>query len=377
MRPMRRVLVELAVIVVAALVLAPRPARAHLGAIVARATLISPPPLVQTGDDGGLRFAYLPEEADKSYRLAWQDGDIDPTGRFTFYYMPQQLNAAADATFVDGRDATYMPTGTPGFGTIVRTVDGREARDVFVTCACAAQDAGQDPHDLGAATGCTDGGPRWCDNSLDWDTSQIPDGVYWIAAVNDDPPYHTYNTSDTPVRITHAGGHKAPVVIVARPDGIGPGADVSYPISLVVAGEGALSLGLAWGISSVNSWQKPVHPIADKIAVTPGGVTYTWDTRALDSDVYFVAATVTDDSKAATVSHSRYALSVYHHPDAGITPLDAGRADLGAAIKPGACACALGGRGGTGGGSALLIGALAFARLTRRARRGSRSACTG
>src|SRR5262249_18348120 len=154
------------------------------------------PPQMGLDGDGGLRWNYVPEEADKVYTISWKDGDTDPTARFTFYYI--------DHSFADAVSYQQVPL----VGTVVRDVQGRDADGVYASCTCTPNP------DLGVS--CDDGGTRWCDNSIDWDTSQVPDGVYWLVATNTDPPYFVYNQSSAPVRVSH-GASKPPVAIVLRP----------------------------------------------------------------------------------------------------------------------------------------------------------------
>jgi MYXO-CTERM domain-containing protein len=371
MQPMRLPALTLALAALA------HPALAHVGAVVSKATFCSPPPPAQSALDSGVIYSYLPEDADASYRIAWQDGDTDPTGKFTFYYLDHEPPTAVDANAIE-------TLATP-----VRTVDGRDAASVYVSCACVAVDAGADICDAGTAPNCADGGARWCDNFVDWDTSTILDGVYWIAAVNNDPPYHVYNMSQSPVRVSH-GAHKPPVVIVLKPDGLGPGADTSYRASVLVSGEGQLTLDFDWGIDEKNQVNGPVHAIARGVPVvvgSDGAVAYSWDVSALPNEVYFLSATVKDDAGGVSFSDSRYGLSVFHRvgTDAG----DAGPGDASAAVapdlaspptnpkSPSGCACSVGGADSSPLPwlpFAIAAGALAIRRRTALTR--SRIGCT-
>ena len=379
------------------------PVFAHNGAVVAKASFCLPPPPGHFPTDAsGVEYHYVPryapEEADQHYRFAWQDGDMDPTGKFTFYYVDHDLPVALRVDYVDGTG------GTQGIGKLMKSVDGREARDVYVSCACVAQDGGGDLCDAGILPNCVDGGARWCDNWIDWDTSQVPDGVYWIAAVNNDPPYHLYNMSEAPIRVSH-GTHKPPAVMVVKPDGYGS-AETLYRVTALVAGEGKLTMNVAWGIDNDPAVTNPLHVIASKVPITPasdGTVTYDWDVSKLPNEAYFIEVTVTDDTGASSYSDSRQGIGVFHPPvkDGGSAVADLAatmeRGDLAQAggAKTGGCGCRIGeGRGGASrrgsvrGMFAALI-AIAFAIVTRgragrlpnRRRRaappGARSGCTG
>lgn len=349
------------------------PVLAHQGAVVAKAEMCNPPGPLQTPTDGGIDYhyepAYVPEEADQHYRFSWVDGDQDPTGRFTFFYVDHQLPAAVPPDAVDGQN------GQTPIGKIIRTTGGKEARDIYVSCACAQRDAATGPCDGGTVPDCSDGGARWCDDTLDWDTSAVPPGVYWIAAVNNDPPYHVFNMSEAPVRVTH-GGHKPPVVQVVRPDGLGGGVDQSYRVVAIVAGTGALTMDVAYGINLPSDVLKPVTVVARKVPIQPapdGTVTWDFDVSKLPNNPYFVEITVTDDTGASTYSDSRYYLSVFHRaPPADLAAprdLAAAPSDLGLTTQPGSCAAAGPTRAPTRT-VATALAALAFALvLARRARR--------
>jgi hypothetical protein len=365
---------------VALALLGPGTAAAHVGAVVSKATFCAPPPPTEIPSDAGagLDYRYAPAEADTHYLLQWQDGDTDPTGKFTFYYVDHQIPIAVDATTVE-----TMGMANDATAGLIHTVDQREARDIYVSCACVAQDAatgsgGGDPCDAGIVPSCNpDAGARWCDNAIDWDTSAIPDGVYWIAAVNNDPPYHVYNTSVAPVRITHGGGHKAPIVIVTRPDGL-MGSDTHYTVQSIVVGDPPLTLDYAYGINDINSVNDPVRSFAHAVPTVPGpngAVAYDWDVSALKNQVYFVSLTVTDGSGAQSWSDSRYGLSVYHHLEAGSAP-DAADAAIAPAVDAGApppgsgsggCAISFGAGDAATWLAAALLAALAL--LTRRPRK--------
>ena len=399
---------RLAPLAACAIALSPAPSAAHNGAVVAKAVFCAPPPPSRTPTDGGgVDYHYLPryvpEEADQRYHLAWQDGDMDPTGKFTFFFLDHDVPISLRVDYIDGTG------GAAGIGKIVKTIDGREARDVYVSCACVSQDlGGGEVCDSGtmAGTNCADGGARWCDNGIDWDTSQVPDGVYWIAAVNNDPPYHVYNMSEAPVRVSHAA-HKPPAVMVVKPDGFGS-ADSIYRVTALVAGAGPLTMSVAYGIDVDPQVTNPVHVIASKLPLTPtadGTVTYEWDVSRLPNSEYFVEVTISDDSGASSFSDSRYGIGVFHAApasDLGAPHADlaAAAADLAQAANPmgkAGCSCAIGGAaaGGVGGPSlpgerstpaagraawamvGFLAAALFLTRFRRAALRGARSGCTG
>src|SRR5581483_4448020 len=65
------------------------PAEAHIGAILAQARFSAPPTPKVTPSDMGVIFdnTYPWAAADQAYTIAWDDGDNDPTGNFSFYYL--------------------------------------------------------------------------------------------------------------------------------------------------------------------------------------------------------------------------------------------------------------------------------------------------
>jgi MYXO-CTERM domain-containing protein len=349
------------------LLLAPGIASAHVGAVIAKAVFCSPPPPIEPAAPG-MAWSYSPAEADTHYMLAWQDGDTDPTGKLTFYYIDHQVPSALDADGVEMQ------------ATVVHTVDGRDARDVYVSCACVAQVSGQDTCNTGTLPGCSDGGARWCDNYVDWDTSQVPDGVYWIMAVNNDPPYHVYNTALAPVRVAHGADPKPPIVMVTKPDGLGPGADTQYEVHTLVVGQPPVTLDYAYGVNDLPVVNDPLHRIAQGQPATAGAdgtVAYVWDVSGLKNQVYFVSVSATDATGLSTFSDSRFGLSVFHRPDAA-TDVDGGDdlatstddasvPDLGTTPEPKSCNCSLGRRPSGGAPTALFaLMIIALALLRRR-----------
>src|SRR5437763_434853 len=73
---------------VAALLVCAGSARAHVGAVVANAVFTSPaPPIVDATDAGSALEPYSFAQADGSFTVSWKDGDNDPTGHFSFYYL--------------------------------------------------------------------------------------------------------------------------------------------------------------------------------------------------------------------------------------------------------------------------------------------------
>lgn len=369
------------------------PAHAHVGNIPAKAAFyLPPPPLLLPAGDGGMRWSWQVAEADAHYLFAWQDGDNDPTGRFTFRYVDHVIPTAAAADFVDGKTLDGKPTGAPPLGQIVRDTMGRLAEGIWVGCACEGQDAAGVLLDGGNMPQCFDGGARWCDNAVDWDTSAVPDGVYWLYAVNTDPPFHIYNVSEAPIRVRH-GQKRAPAAIVVRPGPAGSSGDASYRGNLLLDGEGVLGLDLRYGDNDPDRWQQPLRPITSGLAtvkLADGSFGFDWDTSAVPDGTYFIDVTVTDGMGGSSRSGSRHGMTVAHRPDMArpgsmdlAAPADlhanAG-GDLSAAVDGpgggggGGCGCHLGARRGasptpTSTSASALAACLSLAALLRATRR--------
>ena len=337
-----------------ALVVVAAPAAAHVGAVPAKADFVHPAAPELRGSP--MRWALTVEEADQSFLVDWRDGDLDPTGKFSFYYLDHGPSDGVTTRQIE-------QLGQP-----LRDVKGREALDVYVSCVC----------DADAGVACPDGGQRWCDNSLRWDTSALPEGVYWIAAVNHDPPFLVHNVSSAPVRVRH-GGKPIPIVVVLKPDGL-LAADRTYRIQLLAAGTGALTVDLAYGTNEEDRVLGPTVTMVKGLPYQPGAdgsFQYDWDVSLLRNGNYFLRAAV-KDQHGSSYSDSRYGLAVFHRApaDAGPDAATDGAVDAAAAIDAAATpkkgGCAVGGslpERGRAGLALLLLAALATRLRRRRAPR--------
>jgi hypothetical protein len=254
-------------------------ARAHIGAIVTPAQITSPPRLPSTPSQ-----VMIPT-ADASFTISWTDGDIDPTGRYYFYYLDHQPPGILHVEDAE-KQATIIPEGSNG---------------IWASCSCAA------------LFDCVDSGVRDCRNSFTWDTSGVAAGTYWIIASDVDPPYHAYTVSETPVRIGHGGGEPGPAAVVLRPNGIGS-ADNSYRLQWIAVGQGPLHFDLLFGSDSYPGVLGPRTSIGmDVTAMDNGDGTwgYLWDPSNVVQMDIFVEVRVTDamgrsaftDSNGLTIAH--------------------------------------------------------------------------
>jgi MYXO-CTERM domain-containing protein len=328
-----------AVLLAAALVAIP--ARAHVGVNVSNARFSNPPPPnITPADLGDVIAPYTFPTADQTYTVSWDDGDIDPTGRFFFYYMDH------DPTFqVLPSDIESMAgLATPIKATSLDPAAVMTPVAMWAGCTCA-DDAG---------VVCPDAGVRDCRNQFEWDTSAIPSGSYWVVAVNNDPPYHVYSVSMAPVRIAHGGAQLPPAAMIVLPDGLGA-YDKSYRVQWLAVGKTPLKIDLAYGLDEQGSVFGPVTSLAKNVMspLNPdGSQVYDWDVSGLESlKVYFLRVTVTDADGTSSYTDSRFGLSIYHPPlDAGVdaaVPGDGGRSDGGVTNPPPkGCSCDLGATGG-------------------------------
>jgi len=316
--------------VVLLLLFASSVARAHVGSVPATATFSSPvSPVVTQGASGPALQPFTPSTADQSFRVAWSDGDIDPTGKFDFYYLPYQPHYQVGAAWIEQNATPLNEVGQVG------TAPARR----WVACTCNA--------DLGVS--CPDLGPRPCDNELLWDTSGIAPGAYFIIAVNQDDPFLTFSPADGPVIISH-GGTAPPAVVVLRPDGMGT-FDKSYDTRWFAVGKAPLKFDIAYGKSgSMGEVFGPTTSLGKSVTPTTfpdGTFGWTWDISALlGPKAYYFQVTVTDGDGRVAYTNSRYQLTVYHPPvaDGGVDAGAATGADL---------AVDAGGGGGGGGGCAV------------------------
>ncbi len=312
---------------------------AHLGAMVSLARFTSPTPPVATRTFDAITVEpYTFDSADQSFRVAWNDGDNDPTARYYFYYL-------------DHAPTSQVPT--PDLQRLATPIPGPPSDGIWASCDCST-DAG--------VTCIDDGGPRDCRNEFTWDTSQVPTGSYWLIAVNVDPPYLVHSVSRAPVRIAHGGAALPPAAIVLLPDGFGAHAGV-YRTQWLAAGAAPLSFDLSYGIDRAKVVLNPTTPIVRGISPTPladGSYVYDWDLGAIEDNVYFLRVTVRDGQGVSAYTDSALDLTVFHPPDLGAA-VDAGTTTS----KSKGCGCDVG--NANVNERALLLALGGFLLLRRRA----------
>jgi hypothetical protein len=284
---------------------APAPARAHVGAQIAVARFTSPAEPDVTNDPPP---PYSFVQADGQLTITWDDGDSDPTGRFTFYRLdtrPTFQVATADVERLGTRIADAV----------------NDAGGYFVSCSCTSGPGVVCPPVTRDPAGN-------CRNSLVWDTSQLAAGTYWIAAVNDDPPTHTVNVGAGPVRVAHGAQAAPPAAVIVRPDGVGSWTD-AYDLSWLAAGTPPLTFALWYGTEDGDPLRADGVIAANAAATLDGdGRTwrYRWDLAGLADARYFVRLRVTDGNGAATTLDSYYSINLYHQAPA--PPADMSMATL-------------------------------------------------
>jgi hypothetical protein len=343
------------VVCAAALVASSSPARAHVGAAVAVAKFMTPADPGITHAEPNDTIAPMPftwTTADASYLVTWNDGDADPTGRFTFYYMDHQPTFQVSADEIEAI-ATKIdePSNVSGGFFASCYCEG----DQGVTCPNVVRDPGGN-----------------CANQITWNTSGLAPGTYWVVAVNNDPPFHVYYATNAPIRVAH-GGPALPAAVIVRPDGYGAW-DTSYHLQWLADGKPPLTFDLAYGLEDTGTALMPQTQLAAGMTIAPnsdGTYSYDWDVSHLDNNkAYWLRLTVTDGDGKTAFTDSHYGVTVFH---AGTTP----PADLAMApMKKSGCEI-----GSDGGAPArgmlalvLVLGALgtAFYVARRVARRGAR-----
>jgi hypothetical protein len=276
--------------------LAASSAHAHLGAVVAVAKFTNPlDPMVVQGNPNDSVPGFAWTSADQSIVITWSDGDADPTGRFTFYYIDHQPNFEITADDIEAGLATKIddPVNLAGGYFASCYCEG----DQGVTCPMVTRDPAGN-----------------CANQITWTTSTIAPGTYWIVAVNNDPPFHTAYTSNAPVRVAH-GGTPLPAALVVRPDGYGAW-DKSYHLQWLADGRAPLSFDLAYGLEDTGVAQEVPTAIAAGLLPAPNGdgtFSYDWDVSQLMSNKsYWVRLKVTDGDGNSTFTDSHFAVTVSH-----------------------------------------------------------------
>jgi MYXO-CTERM domain-containing protein len=280
------------------------PARAHQGATVsyAKFTLPADPQITQTPSmTVDVLAPYTIASADTSITITWDDGGIDPTGRFYFYYLDHGPTSGVSADAIEQTLATKIDDP-------VNNTDG-----YFISCVCST--------DMGVTCPMVTRDPavNCARRQITWNTTNIPAGTYWIVAVNYDPPFHVYSAANAPIRVAHGGAPLPPAVVWVRPDGFGSW-DKSYHLQWTAAGTGPLSFDLAWGDANADTLNAPnVIASGIKPALGSDGNTYSydWDVSAMPNGNYFLRITVADANGVKTSTDSHFQVSVYHYVGGG------------------------------------------------------------
>lgn len=274
--------------------LAALPARAHNGVSAVQAQFTSPAPPQTTPSDMSVTLTPLTvASADASFSVTWSDGDMDPTGKFIFYYLDHQPTFAVRAEDIETIATAAEEVGKPG-----------KLVQIYASDSCTD----------GPGVVCPDAGVRDARNGFMWNTQNVPAGTYWLIAINDDPPFKIYNPSDTPVRVAH-GGTAPPAIVVLRPDGFGS-FDKSYSVQWFATGKAPLKFDLSYGSGEAGEALNPVSVIGKDVATTANldsTYSYDWDvSKLMGPKVYFLRVTVTDGDGKQSFSDSRYGMSVFH-----------------------------------------------------------------
>jgi hypothetical protein len=294
-------------------------AYAHSNGVISNALFSSPAaPVITPADMGVAPFTFA--SADGSFPIAWEDGDTDPTGHFTFYYMDHNPSFQVLYTDIETIAQPVKELGSADAGPVA----------IYAGCTCIPDgDAGLSCPDLGAS--------RDCRNGFTWDTSGVAAGTWWVVAVNNDPPYHVYAVSGAPVRVQHGGAQLPPAALVLRPDGIGS-FDKSYRVQWLATGKAPLKIDLSYGLDEPGLVLGPTMSLAKNVMapIEPDGTqVFDWDlTGVATLKVYFVRVRVTDGDGVSSYTDSRFGLSVYHPPPPGSDLSTGWPADLAMTTPP-------------------------------------------
>lgn len=334
-------------------VFAAAPARAHVGAAVAVAKFVNPPePTITNGAplDSVTPSPFSFATADASFTVKWDDGDTDPTGRFTFYYMDHEPTFQVTVDDIVNGLATIIPDTINQNG------------GYFASCVCSMDMGVTCPPDVRDPNGN-------CANQLVWNTSALPRGTYWLIAVNNDPPFHVYNAGNAPVLVSHTGETAPPAVLIVRPDGFGAW-DQSYQLQWLATGKAPLTFDLSYGIEDTGKALTTIGTVASPVPATmngDGSFGYVWDLSSLMNNTsYFVRLKVTDADGFSTFTDSHFGVTIFRQGNTG------GTLDMAMAPPPAKHGCDV--EPGASSTGALASTLLAFAAvallfwLARRAR---------
>ncbi len=323
-------------------------ASAHVGAVVSRASFsASPPPMAAPPSGQGLvLLPYTWATADQSYAFAWTtNNQTDPTGHFSFYYLDHQVPSQESL-------AVALASAQP-----MVDADRGGPAEMWISCTCVDMPLVQ----------CPDAGSRAGDCGLlamNWNTSAVPAGAYWIVAYNNDPPYQLYSTATAPVLVAHGGASPPPSVDFVLPDGIGA-YDQTFLAEWVATGAPPLHYDLYYGVNDPDHVDDPVQLVGKDIAVTigaDGSVRYTWDVSQLASVQYFLQLHVTDATGQSSWADSQPVIQVLHPVDMAAVDL-AQAPDLSMAHHAGKSGgCRFGGRASDSASTVLVFVVLLFLR---------------
>jgi hypothetical protein len=276
----------------------------------------------------------LGELADATGTVLWRDNEQDATGLFDFYYQASNVRPAVMTTHPDFAGTLF-------------------AEGVMIS----------DPA-----------------NRLDWDTSAIATGSYYVYEITRDAPLTpVYSVTPAPITVQHPGDPRWPAVMVDEPDGIGDTQPSRFAIKWRATGEGALTASIRYGAVMNDT----LMPVASGVGMSQAdGIyqgCYLWNISLLPQGTYYVQIEVADEGGRTHASFSSNVLVVYRNPDApdgGVEPSceGVGAPDGGTSAggdgggDDGAtCLCRIGHRGRAPVVSAIVFGVL-LATLARRRR---------
>jgi len=212
------------------------------------------------------------EVADSSFRISWTDFDDQATTGFTTIdihatrRMPPTYRMGVAPRIEDGPDHVVIATGIP-------------ERDFA--------------------------------NEVEWDTSAVPSGTWFVWTVAHDDPFEMWAFARGVVSVAHGDEAPWPAVVVTRPDEGTPAADESALLryeSFDPDGTGRVTLEASRALGG----GEPVTLASDLPADASGS--FEWDTRDVEAGDWTIKATIVDARGLTSSAYARFFVRVAHRP---------------------------------------------------------------
>jgi len=263
--------------------LAPSPRRKRCaslrlaGAIAAAAVAVSAPGIATAHLNGIPTIAWpqspsgVGKVADESYRISWTDFDEQAT---------------TGETTIDIYATRRMPP-TYRMGVVPRFQD--DSDHVLVAAAIPERDLA---------------------NALDWDTSSVAPGTWFVWTVAHDDPFEMWAFARGVVSVSRDGELPWPAVIVSRPDEgstlVGDESVLLHYESFDPDGTARVTLEATRSLDGEN-----LVMIAQDLPADPAG-SFVWDTREVGNGDWMIKATIVDSRGLSSSAYGRAFVRVAH-----------------------------------------------------------------